>query len=129
TVMTSNALTTRRNLLKAGAALAMAPAFTMRAAHASGYPSGPVSLMVPYPAGGPSDVSARILSEPISKALNTPVVVENVGGATGTIAASKVLMSKANGSIFFQGTQNELIIPPLTNKAVRYQPDAFESLQ
>jgi tripartite-type tricarboxylate transporter receptor subunit TctC len=40
-----------------------------------------------------------------------------------------VLGAKADGSMFFQGTQNELILPPLTNKAVRYQPDAFENLQ
>lgn len=97
---------------------------------ANDYPgSRSVNLMVPYPAGGPSDVSARILSEPISKALGVPVIVENLGGGTGTIAASKVLNANADGRVFFQGTQNELIIPPLTNKAIRYQPDDFESIQ
>ena len=106
--------------------LALAP---LSSATASSYPSAPVSLMVPYPAGGPSDVSARILSGPISNALGAQVVVENLGGATGTIAAAKVLNSKADGYIIFQGTQNELILPPLTNKAVRYQPEEFESLQ
>src|SRR5690606_18340932 len=50
-------------------------------------------------------------------------------GATGTIAAAKVLNGKADGYTIFQGTQNELILPPLTNKAVRYQPEEFESLQ
>src|SRR3546814_8205649 len=105
--MNSNIINTRRALLKAGTALVIAPAFLMRTAQAANYPSGPVSMMVPYPAGGPSDVSARILSEPISKFLDTPVVVENVGGATGTIAANKVLMAKANGNIFFQGTRSE----------------------
>lgn len=106
--------------------LALAP---LSSATANSYPSAPVSLMVPYPAGGPSDVSARILSGPISNALGAQVVVENLGGATGTIAAAKVLNSKADGYIIFQGTQNELILPPLTNKAVRYQPEEFESLQ
>lgn len=128
--MTSHALQTRRSILKASVALAFAPATAwMTAAHAQAYPSGPVSMMVPYPAGGPSDVSARILSGPIGDSLGARVVVENLGGATGTIAASKVLNAKADGGIFFQGTQNELILPPLTNRAVRYQPDAFESLQ
>jgi tripartite-type tricarboxylate transporter receptor subunit TctC len=128
--MTSHALQTRRSLLKASAALAFTPAaFWMKAAHAQAYPSGPVSMMVPYPAGGPSDLSARILSGPIGDSLGAKVVVENLGGATGTIAASKVLNAKADGGVFFQGTQNELILPPLTNRAVRYQPDAFESVQ
>ena len=126
--MQNNVSRTRRSLLKAAALTAAAPAFMMRAAQASAYPAGTVSLMVPYPAGGPSDTAARILAGPIGDALGTHVVVENVGGATGTIAAARVLNAKADGAIFFQGTQNELIIPPLTNKAVRFQPDAFENL-
>ncbi|WP_353152487.1 tripartite tricarboxylate transporter substrate binding protein [Pollutimonas bauzanensis] len=109
-----------------GLGLALVP---MSSAIANSYPSTPVSMMVPYPAGGPSDVSARILSVPISKALGAQIVVENLGGATGTIAAAKVLNSKADGYIIFQGTQNELILPPLTNKAIRFQPEDFESLQ
>lgn len=117
-------LPTRRQLLSASAATALAP--WLGQAQASQYPNGPVVMMVPYPAGGPSDVSARILNGPIGKGLNTQVVVENLGGATGTIAANKVLGAKPDGGFIFQGTQNELIIPPLTNRAVRYQPDAFE---
>lgn len=116
-------------ILKTAASLALVPALLLGVAQAASYPSGPVNMMVPYPAGGPSDVSARILSGPIGDALGAQVVVENLGGATGTIAASKVLNAKADGAIFFQGTQNELILPPLTNSAVRYQPDAFENLQ
>ncbi|PLC52402.1 ABC transporter substrate-binding protein [Pollutimonas nitritireducens] len=118
-----------RQLLKS-ACLALGLTFTPLASTAAdSYPSGPVSMMVPYPAGGPSDVSARILSGPISAALGQQVVVENMGGATGTIAATKVLNGKPDGSVFFQGTQNELILPPLTNKAIRYEPEEFESLQ
>lgn len=120
------ALPTRRSLLKIAAGLPLAPLLLQPAAASA---PGPVSLMVPYPAGGPSDVSARILSKPIGEGLAAKVIVENLGGATGTIAASKVLGARADGSMFFQGTQNELILPPLTNKAVRYQPDAFENLQ
>lgn len=120
------ALPTRRSLLKIAAGLPLAPLMLQPAAASA---PGPVSLMVPYPAGGPSDVSARILSKPIGEGLAAKVIVENLCGATGTIAASKVLGARADGSMFFQGTQNELILPPLTNKAVRYQPDAFENLQ
>lgn len=119
---------TRRSLLKATAIAALAPSIMLQPAVASTYPPNTVTMMVPYPAGGPSDVAARILAGPVGEALGAHVIVENVGGATGTIAASRVLAAKADGGIFFQGTQNELIIPPLTNKAVRFQPDAFENL-
>lgn len=126
-IMTSPTSEARRSLIKAAALIAMAPAAAL--AKVKPYPAGPVNMMVPYPAGGPSDVSARILSRPIGQALGTQVVVENLGGATGTIAAAKVLNGNADGSTFFQGTQNELILPPLTNSAVRYEPSDFESLQ
>ena len=85
-------------------------------------------MMVPYPAGGPSDTIARSLNGPIGAHLGTQVVVENVGGATGSIAANKVLNSKSDGKYFFQGTANELILPPLTNNAVRFKPAEFQSV-
>lgn len=94
------------------------------------YPSEKsVSMIVPYPAGGPSDASARIFSEAIGKALGRPVVVENIGGATGTIAASKLLNSPADGYAFFHGSPNELILPTLINKAISYKPEEFTLVQ
>ncbi len=125
--MKSSLIKSRRSFILAGLVATLIP--WMGLAHAADYPSGPITMMVPYPAGGASDVSARILSNPIGKELGATIIVENLGGATGTIAASKVLNAKADGSIIFQGTQNELIIPPLTNRAVTYQPDAFELTQ
>lgn len=120
----------RRFLIQLTTVITLTSALGLSSVQAADYPGNrPAHLMVPYPAGGPSDVSARILSEPIAKALGGRVVVENLGGATGTIAASKVLNAEADGYYFFQGTQNELIIPPLTNKAIRFQPDDFESVQ
>lgn len=92
------------------------------------YPTGPVTMMVPYPAGGPSDSIARVLSGPIGKQLGVQVIVENLGGATGSIAANKVLNAKADGSYFFQGTANELILPPLTNSAIKFKPNDFRSV-
>ena len=54
------------------------------------YPSKPVTLMVPYPAGGLSDVIARTVNNTLSKNFGQPVIVENLGGASGSIAASSV---------------------------------------
>lgn len=92
------------------------------------YPTGPVTMMVPYPAGGPSDSIARVLNGPIGKQLGEQVIVENLGGATGSIAANKVLNAKSDGAYFFQGTANELILPPLTNSAIKFKPNDFRSV-
>lgn len=88
--------------------------------------AGPVSLVVPYPAGGASDITARIFSDPIGKELGVPVVVENIGGATGAIAVQKMLNAPADGRIVYQGSQNEVLLPPLTIRGTRYQPSDFE---
>jgi len=54
-------------------------------ASAQSYPSRPITVIVPFPAGGPSDVVARIVTEEMGKILGQSMVVENVGGAGGTI--------------------------------------------
>lgn len=95
------------------------------AAGADTYPARPVNLMVPYPAGGPSDAIARIFSAPLGKELGQPVIVENLGGASGAIAAQKVLASPADGYYVFQGSPNEVILAPLANAAVRLKAEDF----
>ena len=89
------------------------------------FPNKPVTLMVPYPAGGTSDVLARKISTPLAKALGQAVVVENLGGAGGAIAASKVLGAPSDGYMLYQGSPNELILAPLANAAVKYKSDEF----
>ncbi len=84
-----------------------------------------VSLMVPYPAGGPSDALARAFNVPLGKALGQQVIVENLGGATGAIAAQKVLSTPADGHYLFQGSPNEAILAPLVNAAVRFKTEDF----
>ncbi|WP_213955728.1 tripartite tricarboxylate transporter substrate binding protein [Variovorax sp. dw_954] len=93
-------------------------------AHAQG--SGkPVNLMVPYPAGGPSDSAARIVSVPLGNALKEQVIVENLGGASGSIAAQKVLSAPADGRYVFQGSPNELILASLANAAIKLKAEDF----
>lgn len=107
--------------------LAVAASFAQAQGAAPALAAGsPVALIVPYPAGGASDITARILAGPIGQALAAPVIVENIGGATGAIAAYKVLSAPADGRALYQGSQNELILPPLTVKSTRYQPDDLE---
>jgi tripartite-type tricarboxylate transporter receptor subunit TctC len=111
--------TTRRSIaLLAGVLLAAsAPADT--------YPAKPLTLMVPYPSGGPSDAIGRIFSTPLGKELGQPVLVENLGGASGAIAAQKVLAAPADGYYVFQGSPNEVILSPLANASVRLKAEDF----
>lgn len=66
-------------------------------AHAQPYPSKPIVLVVPFAAGGPTDVVARMISGPMGKSLGTTVVVENTVGAGGTIASQRVAKSNPDG--------------------------------
>lgn len=99
------------------------------ALQAQSFPSKPVVLMVPYPVGGVSDVIARTLSSTLAKHLGQPVIVENLGGASGGIAAQKVLNSPADGYIIFQGSPNELILAPLANASIKYKSEDFRLVQ
>lgn len=99
------------------------------AAMAQTYPNKPVSLLVPYPAGGVSDVIARIVSPALSKKLGEAVIVENIGGASGGIAAQKVLNAPADGYLVMQGSPNELILGPLANSAIKFKSEDFRLVQ
>jgi tripartite-type tricarboxylate transporter receptor subunit TctC len=66
-------------------------------ANAQGYPSRPITMIAPFPAGGPSDTLARILSEPIRSALGQPVVIENVAGAGGNLGVGRLARSTPDG--------------------------------
>ncbi|HEY6993856.1 MAG TPA: tripartite tricarboxylate transporter substrate-binding protein [Xanthobacteraceae bacterium] len=66
-------------------------------AEAQNYPSRPITMIAPFPAGGPSDALARILSEPMRTALGQPVVIENVAGAGGNIGVGRLARSAPDG--------------------------------
>ncbi len=94
-------------------ALAMTAAFA-RGAAAETYPSRPITMIVPFAAGGPTDVIARILAERMGESLGQAVVVENIAGAAGTIAVGKAVHAAPDGytlSIGHYGTHavNSLI--------------------
>ncbi len=80
----------------------------------------PITLVVGYPAGGSVDLVARTIAEPLSKRLGTPVVVENVGGAGGTIGAQKVVNAQPDGYTLLLGSGSEVSIARLFNTAVKY---------
>ena len=67
------------------------------AATAQVYPSGPVTLVVPFPPGGATDALARILSEPLKKSLGQPIVIENVTGAGGSLGVARAARAAPDG--------------------------------
>lgn len=101
--------------------LAAAGLLCLPAAWAQAWPTGkPISLVVGYPAGGSVDLVARIIAEPLARRLGTPVVVDNVGGAGGTIGAQKVVNAAADGYTLLLGSGSEISIAKLFNAAVKY---------
>ncbi|MBB5694814.1 tripartite tricarboxylate transporter substrate-binding protein [Muricoccus pecuniae] len=82
----------RRATIAASLAVLAAPA-----AKAQSFPSRPLTVVVPFAAGGPTDVIARLVAEGMAKDLGQPVVVENVTGAGGTIAAARVANARPDG--------------------------------
>jgi len=85
----------RRFLHFAGAALA-AP-FLPRLARAQSWPARPITIVVPYPPGGPTDTIARLLGEKMRAALGQPVIIENTSGAGGTIGVARVAKAPGDG--------------------------------
>jgi tripartite-type tricarboxylate transporter receptor subunit TctC len=78
------------------AAVALA-ALTSVAAQAQTYPSRQITLIVPFPPGGSTDVAARIMAEKMRPILGQPVIIENVGGAGGSIAVGRLARAPADG--------------------------------
>ncbi|WP_156370383.1 tripartite tricarboxylate transporter substrate binding protein [Acidovorax sp. Leaf84] len=84
-----------------------------------------LTLYVPYPPGGPSDVFARALTPGLGRQLHRTIIVENLAGASGSIAASKLLSRGNTADAVLFGSPTELVMAPAILKAVKYQPSDF----
>lgn len=106
-----------------GALAALCAASTLAIAApagAAGYPDHPISLVVGYPAGGSVDLTARLFGEELAKRLGQSVVIENAGGAGGTIGAQRVARAAPDGYTLLLGATNEMVIARMINSAVKY---------
>src|SRR6185436_7949363 len=91
-------------------------------AHAQDYPNRPIVLVVPYAAGGGNDVMARIVADKMSKTLGQQIVIENRGGAGGTIATRTVARSAPDGYTLVLGGTGTLAINPTLYANAGYDP-------
>lgn len=96
-------------------------------AMADTYPSKPITLLVGYTPGGSVDLVARTVSEELGKRLGQPVIVENAGGAGGTIGAAKAVRAAPDGHTLLLGSGSEISIAKLTSSSVKY--DGQKDLQ
>ena len=90
---------------------------------AQGYPSKPVRLVIPFPAGGPTDTIARALGQRLSEALGQPVLVDNKPGAGGAIGSEIVARAPADGHTIVMGTTSTHSIGPALNPKTPYHPE------
>jgi tripartite-type tricarboxylate transporter receptor subunit TctC len=89
-------------------------------ASAQPYPSRPITVVVPFPAGGPSDVVARIVAEHMGKMLGQTMVIENVGGAGGTLGGARVASAPADGYTLLAGSMGSHVSAPVLTPNVKY---------
>jgi tripartite-type tricarboxylate transporter receptor subunit TctC len=92
-------------------------------AGAQDYPKGPVRLIVPYPAGGVTDIYARLVGAGLQQRLGQPFVVENMPGAATALAAERVAKSAPDGQTLMIVTVTTMAMNPLTIKDLRYRPE------
>ncbi len=93
-----------------------------RLAHADSYPSRPVTLVVPFAAGGGSDLLARLVTQKLEERLGKPFIIENRPGAATTLAAMQVVRAAPDGYTLMQATSSTMAINVSMHKKLAYQP-------
>lgn len=112
----------RRHLLQAAAGALALPALD---AFAQSYPAKPIRLIVPFTPGGSTDVLARAIGVELGRALQQPVVIDNVPGAGGSLGAERAAKSPADGYTLLMGHIGTLAVNPSLYPKLGYDPRTF----
>ncbi len=89
---------------------------------AQDYPSRPITVIVPFPAGGASDVVARIVTNQMSKTLGQSIIIENVSGAGGTLGSARAAASAPDGYTLLAAAMGSHVAAPVLTPNVKYDP-------
>ncbi|WP_247895440.1 Bug family tripartite tricarboxylate transporter substrate binding protein [Azospirillum brasilense] len=89
---------------------------------AAGYPEKPVTMIVPFPAGGASDTTARLVGSKMAETLGQSVVVDNRPGANGSLGAGMIAQAKPDGYTMLVGSIGVFAINPVLYKGLKYDP-------
>ena len=92
------------------------------ASYAESYPSHFIRMIVPYPAGGTSDVLARVLAKRMGDSMGQQIVIENIGGAAGTIGAGNAARAEPDGYTLIFGYATQFTIAPVLYQNLTYDP-------
>ena len=88
-----------------------------------GYPSRSINVVVPFPAGGPSDVVARVVTEQMGQMLGQSMVIENVSGAGGTIGSGRVAAAPPDGYTLLAGSMGSHVAAPVLTPNLKYDAE------
>src|SRR3954464_14625291 len=98
-------------------------------AHGQSYPARSITVVVPFPAGGPSDVVARIVTEHMGRTLGQQMVIENVAGAGGTLGSARVASAQPDGYTLLAGSMGSHVAAPVLTPNVKYDSERdFEAI-
>jgi tripartite-type tricarboxylate transporter receptor subunit TctC len=115
-------MTISRRMVVGGLAAVSAGALVPRRLLAADYPTRPIQLVVPFAAGGNADIVGRIAGDQIARGLNGTVVVENRGGAGGSIGAEFVAKANPDGYTLLVGSNGPLTVNPFIHLQLGYDP-------
>jgi tripartite-type tricarboxylate transporter receptor subunit TctC len=114
---------TRPPIVAALLAACLAAAAALSPALAQGYPTRPITVVVPFPPGGASDVVARIVADNMSKTLGQQMVIENIGGAGGTIGSARVAAAAPDGYTLLAGSMGSHVAAPVLTPGIKYNSE------
>jgi tripartite-type tricarboxylate transporter receptor subunit TctC len=94
----------------------------------SAYPGKPITIVVPFPAGGPTDASARTFGKALADDLGQPVIIDNRAGAAGTVGSAYVARAAADGYTLLWGGTSTLAVAPGLYKSLKYDAQSFVAI-